>query len=196
MCVVERSSLQEKCTLQEPASPSISLPSRCSASANCRSRMSSTSCVGRLKSNLISGRHFWGSNIKGHSSFIAILKNLLFLVCVSDLRGASFLTLACNFFACRHKGVLRLYGYFWDDRRVFLILEFAPGVRFLLDLFFFMSVLQLFTQCFVYIRRYLWDAYTCLSLVRTLQTFATTTNGPLPRSQSCSRKDQKRHMLA
>jgi len=27
----------------------------------------------------------------------------------------------------RHKGVLRLYGYFWDERRVFLILEFAPG---------------------------------------------------------------------
>lgn len=27
----------------------------------------------------------------------------------------------------RHRGVLRLYGYFFDHRRIYLILEFAPG---------------------------------------------------------------------
>jgi aurora kinase, other len=27
----------------------------------------------------------------------------------------------------RHRGILRLYGYFFDDRRIYLILEFAPG---------------------------------------------------------------------
>jgi serine/threonine protein kinase len=26
----------------------------------------------------------------------------------------------------RHKNILRLYGYFWDEKRVYLILEFAP----------------------------------------------------------------------
>jgi serine/threonine protein kinase len=27
----------------------------------------------------------------------------------------------------RHKNVLRLFGYFYDDDRIYLILEFAPG---------------------------------------------------------------------
>lgn len=26
----------------------------------------------------------------------------------------------------RHKNILRMYGYFWDDKRVYLILEYAP----------------------------------------------------------------------
>ena len=26
----------------------------------------------------------------------------------------------------RHRNILRLYGYFWDDKRVYLILEYAP----------------------------------------------------------------------
>jgi hypothetical protein len=26
----------------------------------------------------------------------------------------------------RHRNILRMYGYFWDDRRVYLILEYAP----------------------------------------------------------------------
>lgn len=26
----------------------------------------------------------------------------------------------------RHNNILRMYGYFWDDKRVFLILEYAP----------------------------------------------------------------------
>lgn len=26
---------------------------------------------------------------------------------------------------CRHKNVLRMYGYFWDEKRVYLILEYA-----------------------------------------------------------------------
>ena len=27
---------------------------------------------------------------------------------------------------CRHNNILRLYGYFYDDKRVYLILEYAP----------------------------------------------------------------------
>ncbi|CAM9964252.1 unnamed protein product, partial [Choristocarpus tenellus] len=27
----------------------------------------------------------------------------------------------------RHRNILRLFGYFYDDRRIYLILEFAPG---------------------------------------------------------------------
>ena len=26
----------------------------------------------------------------------------------------------------RHKNILRMYGYFWDDKRIYLILEYAP----------------------------------------------------------------------
>lgn len=26
----------------------------------------------------------------------------------------------------RHRNILRLYGYFWDEKRVYLILEYAP----------------------------------------------------------------------
>lgn len=26
----------------------------------------------------------------------------------------------------RHKNILRMYGYFWDEKRVYLILEYAP----------------------------------------------------------------------
>jgi len=26
-----------------------------------------------------------------------------------------------------HKNILRMYGYFWDEKRIYLILEFAPG---------------------------------------------------------------------
>ena len=34
-----------------------------------------------------------------------------------------------NHCACRarHKNILRLFGYFWDAKRVYLILEYAPG---------------------------------------------------------------------
>ena len=28
--------------------------------------------------------------------------------------------------SCRHNHILRMYGYFYDDKRVYLILEFAP----------------------------------------------------------------------
>ena len=28
---------------------------------------------------------------------------------------------------CRHPNILRLYGYFYDDERVYLVLEYAPG---------------------------------------------------------------------
>lgn len=31
-----------------------------------------------------------------------------------------------NTFACRHNNILRLYGYFYDKTRVYLILEYAP----------------------------------------------------------------------
>jgi serine/threonine protein kinase len=27
----------------------------------------------------------------------------------------------------RHKNILRMYGYFWDEKRIYIILEFAPG---------------------------------------------------------------------
>lgn len=27
----------------------------------------------------------------------------------------------------RHRNILRLFGYFYDERRIYLILEFAPG---------------------------------------------------------------------
>lgn len=27
----------------------------------------------------------------------------------------------------RHKNILRMYGYFWDENRIYIILEFAPG---------------------------------------------------------------------
>ena len=27
----------------------------------------------------------------------------------------------------RHKNILRMYGYFWDEKRVYLILEYAPN---------------------------------------------------------------------
>lgn len=26
----------------------------------------------------------------------------------------------------RHKNILRMYGYFWDDKRIYLILECVP----------------------------------------------------------------------
>ena len=32
--------------------------------------------------------------------------------------------LCCALF--RHKNILRLFGYFWDEKRVYLILEYAP----------------------------------------------------------------------
>jgi serine/threonine protein kinase len=28
---------------------------------------------------------------------------------------------------CRQKNILRMYGYFWDENRIYIILEFAPG---------------------------------------------------------------------
>ena len=31
-----------------------------------------------------------------------------------------------NFVPYRHPNILRLYGYFYDDTRIYLILEFAP----------------------------------------------------------------------
>ena len=27
----------------------------------------------------------------------------------------------------RNKNILRMYGYFWDEKRIYIILEFAPG---------------------------------------------------------------------
>ena len=27
----------------------------------------------------------------------------------------------------RHKGILRMYGFFWDEKKIYLILEYAPG---------------------------------------------------------------------
>ena len=27
---------------------------------------------------------------------------------------------------CSHRNILRMYGYFWDEKRVYLILEYAP----------------------------------------------------------------------
>merc|ERR1719498_1123993 len=27
----------------------------------------------------------------------------------------------------RHRNILRMYGYFWDEKRIYIILEFAPG---------------------------------------------------------------------
>lgn len=30
-------------------------------------------------------------------------------------------------FYCRHPNILRLYGYFYDENRVYLVLEYAPG---------------------------------------------------------------------
>lgn len=27
----------------------------------------------------------------------------------------------------RHPNILRMYGFFWDDERIYLILEYAPG---------------------------------------------------------------------
>lgn len=27
----------------------------------------------------------------------------------------------------RHNNVLRMYGFFWDDKKIYLILEYAPG---------------------------------------------------------------------
>lgn len=30
-------------------------------------------------------------------------------------------------FICRQKNILRMYGYFWDENRIYIILEFAPG---------------------------------------------------------------------
>lgn len=27
----------------------------------------------------------------------------------------------------KHKNIIRLYGYFWDDKRIFLIVEYAQG---------------------------------------------------------------------
>jgi serine/threonine protein kinase len=26
-----------------------------------------------------------------------------------------------------HENILKLYGFFWDEKRVYLILEYAPG---------------------------------------------------------------------
>lgn len=31
-----------------------------------------------------------------------------------------------NLIFCRHPNILRMYGYFYDDKRIYLILEYAP----------------------------------------------------------------------
>lgn len=36
--------------------------------------------------------------------------------------------LYCGVFGCHsHRNILRLFGYFWDEKRVYLILEYAPN---------------------------------------------------------------------
>jgi serine/threonine protein kinase len=37
------------------------------------------------------------------------------------------LTCFGGLFCSRHRNVLRLFGYFYDATRIYLILEFAPG---------------------------------------------------------------------
>lgn len=39
-------------------------------------------------------------------------------------REGTYILLA--FLSFRHKNILRLYGYFYDEKRVYLILEYAP----------------------------------------------------------------------
>ena len=41
------------------------------------------------------------------------------------IRSAIF-QLTIHFYNFRHPNILRLFGYFWDDKRIYLILEFAP----------------------------------------------------------------------
>lgn len=49
---------------------------------------------------------------------VFVLIVMLFLIM------ALFFYLDCVF---RHRNILRLFGYFYDERRIYLILEFAPG---------------------------------------------------------------------
>ena len=89
----------------------------------------------------------------------------------------------------RHKGVVRLYGYFWDERRVFLVLEFAPGVGVLpgsLRHYWltFIFPTRIHSTQMVYNGIYFVFAW---SLGRAQKAPAKPTDGSLPRSQSCSR---------
>jgi serine/threonine protein kinase len=34
----------------------------------------------------------------------------------------------------RHNNILRMYGFFWDDKKIYLILEYAPGGELYKDL--------------------------------------------------------------
>ena len=34
----------------------------------------------------------------------------------------------------RHENILRMYGFFWDDKKIYLILEYAPGGELYKDL--------------------------------------------------------------
>ena len=40
--------------------------------------------------------------------------------------GLFFFIVLCYMLFYRHPHILRLYGYFYDDNRVYLILEYAP----------------------------------------------------------------------
>ena len=37
-----------------------------------------------------------------------------------------YLRLVVLIFSCRHPNILRMFGYFYDTTRVYLILEYAP----------------------------------------------------------------------
>lgn len=34
----------------------------------------------------------------------------------------------------RHNNILRMYGFFWDEKKIYLILEYAPGGELYKDL--------------------------------------------------------------
>ena len=40
----------------------------------------------------------------------------------------TYIILSINTTIYRQKNILRMYGYFFDEKRVFIILEFAPGM--------------------------------------------------------------------
>lgn len=46
----------------------------------------------------------------------------------SNLRSKAFTLSKCSSYVChRHINILRMYGFFYDEKRVYIILEYAPG---------------------------------------------------------------------
>lgn len=56
---------------------------------------------------------------------------MFYLITGIQVYSLRVVTLSTNLKCCvlflRHPNILRLYGYFYDNERVYLVLEYAPG---------------------------------------------------------------------